>query len=182
MRRKAKNFGFTMPEILISFSLFTIVVAAATGILLTSFRSQRSAIAFLHAQNNLRFVLESMSREMRTGIGFQIIPPAGPALRNGLGVAESGDILAFQSQQGANVRYRVVDGRLEKSTDGGTSYSPLTAENVTVESLKFYLSGAAEGDSAQARLTLSLKVRTQSAAQEAEILVQTSVTQRELDN
>jgi type II secretory pathway pseudopilin PulG len=176
-----RSAGFTMIEVLVAFTLFLVVVGATSGVFLAAVRSQRNSTAFLNAQNNLRFVLESTSREIRTGRDFQILKTDGPSLRGGMGQGENGDVLSFTNQNGDSVRYRLQAGKLEKSSDSGVSFSALTAENVTVASFRFYLAGAAPADELQPRITLSVKVRSRVGTQEQEVLVQTTVTQREID-
>ncbi|MBI2633939.1 MAG: type II secretion system protein [Parcubacteria group bacterium] len=180
--KNRKAAGFTLIEILVTFSLFLIVTAAVSGIFIAAFRSQRQTIAFLGAQNNIRFALESTAREMRTGSGYQIITQSGEILTSGSGRGENGDKLAFVNQKGEAVRYRLQSNRLEKSSDGGSSYDAVTAETVTIESFRFILSGAGTTDNSQPRMAISLKAKSQVGLQQSEILVQTSVTQRELDS
>lgn len=179
---KKKSAGFTLIEILVTFSLFLIVTGAMSGIFIAAFRSQRQTIAFLGAQNNIRFALESMAREMRTGSGYQIITSSGEILTSGSGRGENGDLLSFVNQKGEAVRYRLQNNRLEKSSDGGSSYDAITAETVTIENFRFVLSGASTTDDLQPRVAISLKARSQVGIQQSEILIQTSITQRELDS
>lgn len=168
-----------MPEMLVTFSLFLVVVSVTSGIFIASFRSQREILSFLNVQNNIRFTLETMSREMRTGTGFRIIRDGSP-LTEGLGRGENDDILSFQSQEGQALQYRLSGGKLEKTIGG--SFMPLTAENVSVESFKFFLTGAAANDGKQPHVTLYLRVRSSQGREPVDIAVETTVTQRELDN
>lgn len=166
-KSKVKSGGFTIAEILVATTLFSLVVGVITGIFLASYRSQRSAFSFLNAHNNIRFSLEAMAREMRTSTDFQ--SPGCPALS-----------LCFTNQEGESVAYRLSGGRLERGVAG--SFFPLTASEVVVENFKFTIDGQASGDGKQPRVTLSLKISAQLGNQRYESVLQTTITQRELDS
>ncbi|MBI1974778.1 MAG: hypothetical protein HYS57_00270, partial [Parcubacteria group bacterium] len=110
--------------------------------------------------------LESMSREMRTGTNFVEIV--------------SNSELEFKNQTGQTVRYRLRNGRIERSE--GAGYAPLTAPEVTVEAFKFWIDGQGVGDDEQPRVTISLKISAQLGNQRASTVLQTTVTARELDS
>lgn len=159
--------GFTVPEMLVALTLFLIVVGATTGVFLSSYRSQRSAFAFLNVQNNIRYALEVMAREMRTGSGFQ----------------PDTNSIAFTNQYGESIVYRLSNGRIERSSNGlAGPFAPITAAEVTVSDFKIATFGLAAGDGQQPRITISLKISSQVGTQQAESVVQTTVSQRELDS
>ncbi len=62
-----KQGGFTLIEMIVSLAIFTVVAVVAIGALLRVMDANRKSINLKTAINNMNFVLESMSREMRVG-------------------------------------------------------------------------------------------------------------------
>ncbi|MFN7088908.1 MAG: PilW family protein, partial [Candidatus Paceibacteria bacterium] len=88
----SKNLGFTLPEMLVAFLLFSIIMGTTTGIFVSGFRSWRRVSSFLNVQNNVRFAIESISRELRTGADYQILRGGGSSMTSGMGMGENGDV------------------------------------------------------------------------------------------
>lgn len=65
-----KQSGFTLIEVLVSLSIFTMVVTAAVSVLLTMVDANNKAQNLQSAMTNLSFVLDSMTREIRTGSDY----------------------------------------------------------------------------------------------------------------
>jgi prepilin-type N-terminal cleavage/methylation domain-containing protein len=63
----SRQSGFTLVELMVSLTLFTIVVLAAVGSLYTVNNASRRVQAMRSVIDNLNFGLESMSRTIRTG-------------------------------------------------------------------------------------------------------------------
>ena len=61
--------GFTMIELLVSISVFTIIISITSGIFITSLRSNRTSIALIAANSDAQLTLEQMARLIRKGIG-----------------------------------------------------------------------------------------------------------------
>ncbi len=62
--------GFTLIEMVISLAIFTIVALIAVGALLKIMDLNKKSLTMKTSINNLNFVLESMSREMRVGKNY----------------------------------------------------------------------------------------------------------------
>lgn len=157
--------GFTLVELLVGIGFFSMVMIVLTSAFLATFRSQRAGFAFLNAQNNVRFVLEVMAREMRTGVGFSSPAP---------------DRVQFTNDRDQLVEYCLGGMAIRKATGAACSSSspPMTAASVTVENLVFILTGQNPGDGIQPRVTTIVRVTSGSTRAD----VQTTVTQRELDS
>jgi prepilin-type N-terminal cleavage/methylation domain-containing protein len=68
---KSSEKGFTLIEIMISLAIFTVVAVIAVGALLKVMDLNRKSINLKNAINNLNFVMESMSREIRMGTKYK---------------------------------------------------------------------------------------------------------------
>lgn len=66
-QRTMSQKGFTLVEMLVAVSIFSIVVTASTDIFIRSQRAQRQAAALEKVQDTTRFLLTRIAQELRTG-------------------------------------------------------------------------------------------------------------------
>jgi hypothetical protein len=90
--------------------------------------------------------------------------------------------LAFVNAQGQTVVYELQSGALEKSIDGGATFSPVTGSNATIVYFSTTLLGNTAGDHWNPRVTLSIGVSPKDPALASDILnLQTTVSARAID-
>lgn len=198
--------GFTLIEMLVSVAIFAVVMTIALGALLSMSESDRKAQALKSVINNLNFGLDSISRSIRTGTNYHC---GDSAVTNGSGQAgytttrdctgTPANTFAYNDGNSTVVyRLETTDyaacGQLQsavgcilRSTQGGGAgtFVPITAPEVIVNSLSFYVTGAESiGNSLlmQPKVTI-LIAGTVSGAGGANTAfnLQTSVTQRLYD-
>ena len=187
-----KHNGFTLVEVLVSTAIFSIVMVVALGALLSLSESDRRAETFSTAMNNVSFALESMTRTIRTGATYHC-GAAAPLTSPSDCAATPGDTFAFKDANGVTTVYRwstagqcgTVSNRcIMRSTDGGTTYMTLTAPDVSIDNLGFYVVGSTSGspDNTQPRVTVVLVGHVASSAKtQTNFNIQTTVTQRLYD-
>ncbi len=155
---------------LVSTAIFTVVMVIALGALLSMSESDRKAQTLKSVINNLNFSLDSISRAVRTGGGYH----CGSSSGNDCTVPPGGTSFYFTPTGGGTVAYRfentTIDanagtvcgqltaiGCVARSTDGGTTWAAVTAPEVVITNLSFYLLGSAlgsTGDTYQPKLTI----------------------------
>jgi len=64
-----KEAGFTMIELLVAISVFSVIIAISSGIFVYSLRSNRTAVALISANNDASLTLDQMSRIIKKGDG-----------------------------------------------------------------------------------------------------------------
>jgi prepilin-type N-terminal cleavage/methylation domain-containing protein len=195
--RMKKTRGFTLIEMLVSTAIFTIVMVIALGALLAMSESDRKAQTLKAVINNLNFSLDSISRAVRTGTGYH----CGSLVGGDCTTPPGGTFFAFTSSDGAGVAYRLENittdgnagvvcgqagniGCLARSLDNGTTWAAVTAPEVVITNLSFFLIGSAAGaaDLMQPKLTILLSGYVQvTASQQTTFNLETSVTQRLYD-
>ena len=67
--------SFTVIEMLVSLTIFSIVTTIAVGAFIVVLKGQRNALATQAVQDNASVLIESIAREMRTGTEFKIPGP-----------------------------------------------------------------------------------------------------------
>jgi len=170
--QNTKIAGFTILELLVSVSVFSVVVFISIGAVVSIFGTNRKTDNIRKAIDNANFAFEVITRETRFGSGF---------LCDGVPDCVGGSSLSFTANDESTVRYEVVNGRLSRSIDGGVFF-PLTSSNFIVEDLSFNLKGGASGDGVQSIITVYLKGLVESAGNQATVFdIQTTASPRLLD-
>ncbi|MBL7045236.1 MAG: type II secretion system protein [Parcubacteria group bacterium] len=185
--------GFSLIEMLVATALFSAVMLIGVGSLLALIDANKKAQALNSVMNNLNFAIESMSRKMRVGTTYHCefsnnIPP--PNINQSKDCTGGGKLLAFEPSGGTpddssdQIVYRINGTRIEKSESGGTpgSFINITASEVTIDDLSFYVDGTSSSDNLQPRIVMIIsgsagvkeKIKT-------EFNLQTMVSQRVLD-
>lgn len=160
---KQKKKGFTLIEALVSLGIFSIVVVAATGVILSIISSNKKNQAISSVVNNLNYSIESMVRDIKTGYRYKcsfIGAGTDLLLENykldsgtcGTLGQESPDITLVSTISGKEqiVRYELVndgDKAYIKKTlyteSGGTvtpsSYALTDTKNISIEKLRFFI-------------------------------------------
>lgn len=203
MSTYTKQSGFTLIEILVSTTIFIIVMVMAMGALLSVSAASRKAEAVKTVMDNLNFALDSMTRSIRTGdtynCGSGSSPPSSPTPTD---CPAGGTYLVFQADASAQtgcttgsscvVTYCLGDAISVLCGNTGTSILrninnsglvAITAAEVTIDKLTFYVKGAPRGDSIQPKTTVTISGHTKSSgtAPDTTFNVQTTVTQRIYD-
>lgn len=178
------NRGFTLVELLVSIAIFSLVMMIAVGSLLTMTEASRKAQALKSVMNNLNFAVESMSRMIRVGTTYHC------GVVGSIGVAQDctsgSSYIALEQSDGDldsladQVIFRLLEGRIERSTDGGASFVPITADEVVIEDLKFYVVGSAPGpDTVQPKVVMTVRgYASISERTRTDFDLQTTITQR----
>lgn len=161
-----KENGLTMIELIVAVGIFGLVISVISGVFVLSLQSQRRIIALRNVEDNTRLAIELMSREIRTGKNFS----------SGIGS------LSFTNAKGEAVIYRLNNNVIEKSSNGGTTYSAVTGAEVTVDYLNFYLMGQAIGDGLQPRITVTIGITSRVGNQSANLKNQTTISERSLQS
>lgn len=182
--------GFTLIEIMVSVALFAVVMTISVGALLSLVDANRKAQALNSIMNNLNFALENMSRNMRVGTTYHCSSTALVPVNidTPQDCSTGGVLVAFEkyngdpSTLGDQVVYRFTGGHIEKSSDGGASFISITASEVVIEDMAFYVVGTTQGDTAQPRIVMTLKGSAGISGRTiTNFNLQTTISQRVLD-
>jgi len=158
MKYAKKQQGFTLVELIVAMSLFSIIVVVISGIFMQTVKFQKIVANRAAAIDNLGLAMEEIARGTRTGVKFTELDRVG---RNASeGVTE----LKFENYKTPpeTVRYYFDgdDGRIYKEIVGGGFDLPITSSNIEITDLKFILQGKNSsqdsGDDIPPRITISM--------------------------
>lgn len=174
--------GFTLVEMIVAVGLFAVVATVAVTALVSIVDANRKAQALQSVINNLNIAVDGMARSIREGNNYRCGSTSGGDCPNG------STSFYFESYGDAAGNaddwvYSFSNGRIYKSEDNGASTVPITAQEVTIDSMTFYVTGTTPGDYNQPKVMIVIKgtaggskvnVRTS-------FHVQSTVVQRVLD-
>lgn len=173
--------GFTLMEMVVALGIFSAIMLMSIGALVSVQSAQIRSSDVQVVQDNIRFALELMTKEIRQGseyVGDQLDCSLGCSELRFTKATSSGDAqIGYCLDAGELVRFNVTDGQ----SCSAASAAVLTAEEVVVEGLLFYILGQdplpIDG---QARVTISMRVKAQSPSQKVETVMdlQTTIVQR----
>lgn len=151
--------GFTLVELLVAFMVFTLAVAAATALFASVLKSQRKSIAIQNAQDNARYLIGFLAKEIRMS---EIRSDDGEFL-----------ILDVYHPDEEDIRYQFSGGEILRNGE------KINSDEVQVDG-RFFIDGTGVGDGEQPRVTMVIKVETTGAKAEerAKVNLQTTLSQR----
>src|SRR3989338_2723840 len=160
--------GFTLVEMIVAVALFAVVMLVSVGALLSLVGANRKAQALQSVMNNLNIALDGRVRSVRMGSEYHC---GQGSITTPQSCEASGDTrLAFKPFCDQNCdpldRWIYVfdsDGsycgadRLCKSENSGANYYAVTAPEVTIDSMRFYVIGTTRGDTIQPKVVIEVK-------------------------
>src|SRR3989344_5625707 len=130
-----KNAGFTLLEILVAIGLFVVLIIVLVNIYLLALRSQRQTAARQETLQSARFVMETLSRQVRISEIDYTYDYDGDA---DAGINGSESELALVDPDGNSIIYKLVNGQLVVDVES-VQYALTNAADLEVINLDFYL-------------------------------------------
>ncbi len=193
-----KQGGFTIIETMIATSVFVVIITAGMGALLNANLIQQKTQDMRSIMDNLSFILEDMSRNLRTGYSYRCYPDGATTLPSTDPLetprsCSSGWGIVFEHAEGAQgnqndqwAYYIDSGGKLYKNTNGasGGSWIDLTLPEIVLDDSSGFSVLGAEGystDSQQPFVVIRLVGSITFKGVVTPFALQTSVSQRLVD-
>lgn len=173
--------GFSLIEVLVSVSLFVIIILSATEIFRLVIQGQRDAIASQNVQESLKYFFEVIGKEMRMAKKNNNLCPDIPADKIFLVSDNSlGNVLEFRNYYDECVYYYLeLDGtrqrfKIERNTPGNLTSGFISPEKILIDSLSF-----AVDETGQPAVTVNIKAWAEGEDRyKSEMDIQTTVSSR----
>lgn len=166
--------GFTLLEMIAALGVFSVIIIIFSATFLSLLNAERRTQIAANVQDNLRFALEVMAKEIRTGTGYSI--PSSP----------SNTSITFTNADNVPVTYRLSGSDLLSNPCNlnpcigkviSGKFLPLTSKQISVQKLEFYpLSGS------QPSVQIVIRARAMVQNVETELTVQTTISKRKVGN
>jgi len=196
------NRGFTLIELMVSVTIFIVVMVISLGSLLSIAAAERKAETLKTIMNNLNFSLESMTRTIRTGMFYHC--GTGGSVEDPQDCTNGDDYFAFEAvngdigNSGDQVVYKFeadpatcgansIGGCIMRSLNSGVDFVSITAPEVDITDLTFYVVGSvaefqSDPTTSQPKVVMTLMGEVPSGpSQVTDFSLQTTVTQRLYD-
>ena len=180
--------GFTIIEMMISIGIFLIVVTVGMTALLNASAIHQKSQDQRSIMDSLNFIMDEMSRNIRTGIGYDCTDSVGNASGTPGNCSPGAQGISFTSSGGTPVAYYFNNHNLEKNTGGGNlvqlNPNDLNNNGVIFDSASgFSITGAglSTTDNLQPFVTIHLIGTITTKGVATPFSLQTSVSQRQVD-
>ncbi len=182
-----KNKGFSLIEVLVSVSIFGIIIAGPTGLFVLSLRNQNMSLALGETIDNTSHAVEYISRALRMARKDRI----GDCITQSYNYENPGadsSKIRFLNYQGYCQEFSLSGNQImqRKSSDGTSanfdSGAYLTSDDLSINNFQFLIVGGGQNDNLQPRITIVFNIaKTSAGIGLPAINVQTTVSQRNLD-
>lgn len=161
---KKSTRGFSLIEIIVAVGVFTVVAMLTVGSLLILTAAEKRVASVQINQDNIRFAVDLMSREIRTSNGADYSDECGTSC------------LTVRLADGNLVTYSLVGTRLMRQVEGLEAHA-ITGPDVSIEIFSVAVKSPDYSDNVQAHVTFAIKgVAQKNTPNETDLYVQTSIT------
>lgn len=180
LTKKNYSKGFTLIEMMTSLTIFAVIMTISMGAILGVFDANRKSESLKTVLDNMNFAVETMNREMRFGSKYHC--GATGTITSPQDCSAADTYVSFLSSDAKQTVYKLNGTAIQKSTDGGVSFIDVTAPEISITGLSFYVKGSGTGDGFQPRILLRVsgyagaKTNTRTA-----FTLQSMITQRARD-
>ncbi|MFZ4631736.1 MAG: PilW family protein [Patescibacteria group bacterium] len=184
-KKKIFKSAFTLIEVLISVTLFAVIILSVTSIFKLAIDGQRNAIATQNVQESLKYFLEVTAKEIRMAQKDRgVCGMSNPNSIFFITEEDEGDILSFKNYYGECVKYYLADDngikRFQISRQAPASalrVDFISPEKIKINDLHFIPSS--NSSTTQPMITINLNASSIGNTQfESDMTLQTSVTSR----
>jgi len=180
--------GYTIIETMIAVSIFLVVTMVGMDSLLNANVVHRKSENIRAIMDNLSFIMEDMSRNLRTGYDYYC-SGVGGIFSNDPQDCSGGDVqITFEHEDGVpdditdQWIYKIIPPNIQKSTDGGMTWATLNTSDVVIGSgTKFIVTGAEVGDDRQPMVRIRLIGDIRYKDTKTPFALQTAISQRLVD-
>lgn len=168
--------GFTLIELLVSLTILSIVVMLAFGALINITIYLKQARAERRVVDNLNFAIESMSRSVAYGTGFEkyTFPDCTDSLSfSGIYIGMPNRSITFHREVDSNQR-----GYIVRSVDNASDVK-MTDDSIDIDALNFCVTDVAKG--MQPLITVIIHGTSYATSNPQTFNIQTSISQRDLN-
>lgn len=172
VNKKQKNRAFTLIELMVATTLFTIIMLMGVGSLVVSSNSAKASQKLRIAVDNVNFAMESMTRELRMGTNYECatssVNLSNPNPTDCVLGTTPGNIIAFNPQQTSGAPGRVSyqlkprndaanTNSLERCEMNVSPCSEIVSPDIDIKTLKFYVKGSNPADKIQPSVIILIK-------------------------
>jgi len=187
---KISQSGFTLVELMVSLTIFSVVMVISTGTLLIMIDINAKAQAIYSSSSNLTFALDNITREIRTGHHYFCSDVDGvEVLKSGTNDCV-GSYISFTREEDdlrAGYRLNVEKEQIEYKKQNGSGWIPMTSDDVVITKFELTVSGTEtyyenDNDTEQPNVDLFIQGYVNNGLDtDTDFTIQSHIIQRRLD-
>ena len=188
-RLKTKK-GFSLIELMVAMTIFTIVVIMAIGAFLVVTDASKKAKSLRIAMDNVNFAMENMSRSLRLGSNYYCSSsPVSGLPTNSLATSDCLDgknaiiFTSYNAPEKGDQAFQLVNnnglGIVQKVSSAGSL--DLTSPEVNITDLRFFVRGSSPSDNYQPSVFIIMKGEVLVGGKVNNFAVQTLASQRNVE-
>ena len=206
IRKNNNEKGFTLIELMIATTLFTIIMMMGVGSLVVSSNSSKSAQKLRISVDNVNFAMESMTREIRMGTHYNCVENNQYMISSVVmehDCDSGGNVIEFNSPNNLGETHRIAYYKVERITSDGKGTGTYTlkrcesntgecadivSKDVNIDTLKFYVNGSTlpsmddTGDKIQPSVRILIRGKVVIKGLEKTFSLQTMASQRSTES
>jgi prepilin-type N-terminal cleavage/methylation domain-containing protein len=180
-RTKKRIQGFSLVEMMVAISIFTIIMTFGVGALLSTTNAYKSAQNQKESMDALAFALESMTRDLRTGYNYYSgATDDSNASSTNNGSDDSIGFVASSNRGYFTYEYDTSNDTIVRTINDGNAVNLIDPEVFEVTGVSFQVQGA-EDDNNQPSVLIRIQGNPSDKPDDTH-LVQTTISQRALDS
>ncbi len=174
---KSSN-GFTLVELIIAIALFTLIASFSIGAVLSIFSANRKARSSKTVVDNLNFAIENMVRVARFGNNYHCGDIAPLSVSRD---CPAGDNFLALNFEGNTLVYRLNGVAIQRSDNGGSTYTDITPSETVIENLKFYVLNSSSNNKQPYIIVVIKGYSGNRPTNQSKFSIQTLISQRVLN-
>lgn len=180
------NRGFSLIELMVSISIFTIALLVSSGAILSVLSANKKSQTLQVVMDNLNVSLESMTRDIRFGSKYFCGPGWSPGQVLDCATSGRDQMYFLQSDNLTNVQYywdSATNKIMKRKLPDPTGF-PITGDDVKITSLSFTVSGTSITDHKQPRVLITVQGETNvgKTSTKSDFFLETLISQRNFDS
>lgn len=178
-RKKINKQGFTLIEVIVSVGLFTVVMTIALGALFMVINSNKQAKAIKLVVNNINLAMEGMTRDLR--VGHTYCDSDSQSKTGSCDSTTGTSQIWFTTDEGEqSSTYRLFNDAIQRRIGSVGTYYDVTAIDVVVDDMDFYIQGTLAGDDVQPFVTIIVRGTIRVGDIIDDFHLQSTISQRKL--
>jgi len=167
LKNNSSGAGFTLVELIVAMAAFSFIVLAMTGIAQSVIKSQRKAFALQEIQENGRYLMESVGKEVR----MSTINSAASSQTTSISLTDS---------DGDDIDYQFISNKMQRRVNLGV-WQDISSSNINLTGYFYIRKGVAPAPRALVTMVMKVEMAGGRAEGQAENYLQTTLSSRSWD-
>lgn len=175
--------NFSLIELLISVSIFVVLMITTTSLYLSSIAKHTMALNLQSVTEDIKYATEVMKKDIKESYIMALSTDGKTIYLNNKTKNVGSNCKPDSLLDCLQYRFNSTENQIEAKANGDLDFVPLTSSNIVIENFSFYIDTIARDNSEQPKVTIIIKAKAKNDPQNlSEVSFQTTVSQKEIGN